>query len=152
LRIGFHFPWRNTVTRQLAHIFCTVANLGTPFAALIRPTACASPAPRSERSGRLEARVGRANKVSLGKTTSRIPTISFERKLLCHLTESDLYQRSRFPRIALTVSKSFSSQPNVMLRRQRKRCLRAGRSLFLPWCLWGQRPQIPNGYLSNCHG
>jgi hypothetical protein len=26
LRIGFHFPWRNTVTRQLAHIFCTVAN------------------------------------------------------------------------------------------------------------------------------
>jgi hypothetical protein len=25
LRIGFHFPWRNTVTRQLAHIFCTVA-------------------------------------------------------------------------------------------------------------------------------
>jgi protease II len=27
LRIGFHFPWRNTVTRQLAHIFCTVAKL-----------------------------------------------------------------------------------------------------------------------------
>ena len=26
MRIGFHFPWRNTVTRQLAHIFCTVAN------------------------------------------------------------------------------------------------------------------------------
>jgi hypothetical protein len=42
LRIGFHFPWRNTVTRQLAHIFCTVANQSTECSRLSRDQACVS--------------------------------------------------------------------------------------------------------------
>jgi hypothetical protein len=97
LRIGFHFPWRNTVTRQLAHIFCTVAKVvpniieGKMAEAAQRLAHQPPRSERSERSGRLDALVMRH--CGLGIATLPVPSRCLHtrvpapsRALPCHST------------------------------------------------------------------